>query len=160
MSAERELGTFIRERARGEGALGKDITVICWAMGRWIDVAIQRAHFWCAVETEFGTPEARSKSLRRKTKRKAPGDEEDGSQEEQKRKWTRKELLPHIGRLSMDLVSEDVELRIEWKIRFDWTGEVESSVAANARFPRHCTFLPSLLSVNGYLTWKIRARSR
>jgi hypothetical protein len=141
MSAERELGTFIRERARGEGALGKDITVICWAMGRWIEVAIQRASFWCAVESEFGTPEARAKSLQRKKKRKAPGDEEEGSQEAQKRKWTRKQLLPHIGRSSMELVSEDVELRFEWKIRFDWTGEVDSSIAANARLPRHCTFI-------------------
>jgi hypothetical protein len=142
MSAERELGTFIRERARGEGALGKDITVICWAMGRWIEVAMQRASFWCAVETEFGTPEARSKSLQRKKKRKAPGDEDDGSQDGQKKKWTRKQLLPHIGRSSMELVSEDVELRFEWKIRFDWTGEVDSAIAANARLPRHCTFLP------------------
>jgi hypothetical protein len=146
MSAERELGTFIRERARGEGALGKDITVICWAMGRWIEVAIQRASFWCAVETEFGTPEARSKSLQRKKKRKAPDDEEEGSQEVQKKKWTRKQLLPHIGRSSMELVSDEVELRCEWKIRFDWTGEVDSAIAANARLPRHCTFLlfPSL----------------
>ena len=129
-------------------------------MGRWIEVAIQRASFWCAVETEFGTPEARSKSLQRKKKRKAPGDEEEGSQEAQKRKWTRKQLLPHIGRSSMELVSDDVELRFEWKIRFDWTGEVDSAIAANARLPRHCMFLSSLLSVNHNLTWEIRATSR
>ncbi|KAE8453641.1 hypothetical protein EG329_009152 [Mollisiaceae sp. DMI_Dod_QoI] len=144
MNAEKELGTFIRGRARDEGPLGRDITVICWAMSRWIEVSIKRAQFWCAVEQEFGTPEARIKSLQRKKKRKRHGsvlenDESvaaDGEDEHEKRKWTRKQLLPHFGRSSMELVNDEVELRFEWKISFDWTGEVESSIAAAARVPR------------------------
>jgi hypothetical protein len=38
----------------------------------------------------------------------------------------------------MELANEEVELRFEWRIRFDWTGEVESHIAAIARLPRNC----------------------
>jgi hypothetical protein len=158
MNAETELGTFIRDRARRDGALGKDVSTICWAMGRWTEVSIQRARFWCAVENEFGTAQARSKSLSRIRKRKrkrhasvADGEEEvnaDGDQAEESStqpKWTRKQLLPQIGRTSMELSNEEVELRFEWKIRFDWTGEVDSHIAAIARLPRNCKS-PSLTS--------------
>jgi hypothetical protein len=154
MNAETELGTFIRDRARREGPLGKDVTTICWAMGRWTEVSIQRARFWCAVESEFGTMQARTKSLSRQRKKKrkrhgsvvedeeevnAEGDEADESSVQQK--WTRKQLLPQIGRTSMGLANEEVELRFEWRIRFDWTGEVDSHIAAIARLPRNCKSL-------------------
>jgi len=70
MPAERELGTFIRSRARAEGPLAKDVSAICWAMGRWTEVSIERARFWCDVEHEFGTPESRQRSLQKRRKRK------------------------------------------------------------------------------------------
>lgn len=158
MNAETELGTFIRDRARRDGALGKDVSTICWAMGRWTEVSIQRARFWCAVENEFGTAQARSKSLSRIRKRKrkrhtsvAEGEEEvnaDGDQAEESStqpKWTRKQLLPQLGRTSMELSNEEMELRLEWKIRFDWTGEVDSHIAAIPRLARNCKS-PSLTS--------------
>ncbi|KAH8783891.1 hypothetical protein BGZ57DRAFT_757774 [Hyaloscypha finlandica] len=150
MNAETELGTFIRDRARRDGPLGKDVTTICWAMGRWTEVSIQRARFWCAVENEFGTAQARTKSLSRQRKKKrkrhgsvvedeeevnAEGDEAEESSVQQK--WTRKQLLPQIGRTSMELANAEVELRFEWRIRFDWTGEVESHIVAIARLPRN-----------------------
>ena len=152
MNAEKELGTFIRDRARRDGPLGKDVTTICWAMGRWVEVSIQRARFWCAVDSEFGSVQARSKSMSRNRKKRkrqnsvmdnegeanAEGDDvEEGST---KYKWTRRQLLPQIGRTSMGLANEEVELRFEWKIGFDWTGEVESSIAAFARLPKNCKY--------------------
>jgi hypothetical protein len=153
MNAETELGTFIRDRARKAGPLGKDVTTICWAMGRWTEVSIQRARFWCAVETEFGTAQARAKTLSRHKKKKrkrhasvAEDEEEvnaEGDQAEEgsvQPKWTKKQLLAQIGRPSMDLTNEEVELRFEWKIRFDWTGEVDSHLAAIARIPRNCKY--------------------
>jgi hypothetical protein len=157
MNAEKELGTFIRDRARRDGPLGKDVTTICWAMGRWAEVSIQRARFWCAVDSEFGNKQARSRSLARARKKKrkrqtsaveneeevnAEGDDaEDGSM---RHKWTRKQLLPHLGQTSMELGNEEVELRFEWKIRFDWTGEVDSSITAVARVPKNCkSFSPN-----------------
>lgn len=138
MNAEIELGTFIRSRATGKGALGKDIPVICWAMSRWIEVSIQRARFWCDVNAEFGTPEARAKATRKKKKRKRQAIDDDEEQEDGKTIWTRRQLMPNIGRTSFELSNEDVELRFEWKIEFDYTGEVESTLSANARMPREC----------------------
>jgi hypothetical protein len=155
--AEKELGTFLRERFTQNGALTKDIGLICWAMGRWVEVSVLRARFWCAVENELGSPEARAKSLQKKKKRKrrqvieedddeAPLDlhEEEGFK---KQKWTRRQLLPHMGRTAVELATDKVELRIEWRIKFDWTGEVDSSITASSRLPKSCK-LGSVFSSN------------
>ncbi|TVY25038.1 hypothetical protein LHYA1_G006436 [Lachnellula hyalina] len=146
-SSEKELGAFVRERAAGDGSLGKDINVICWAMGRWVELAIKRAAFWCAVEIDFTAPEGREKALQRSArskKRKRQGSaiaggeesEQDEEDEIKKKKWTRRQLLPHMGRTSMEIVGEGVELRVEWRIGFDWTGEAENSISAGARVPK------------------------
>ncbi|KAH8808532.1 hypothetical protein F5884DRAFT_792545 [Xylogone sp. PMI_703] len=157
-AAEHELGPFIRQKASDQGALGRDIGVICWAMARWFETALLRARFWCAVESEFGSPEARRSSYERyqqsnRKKRKRPvavmvegedaagGVEDDdtnndGSNPNKKLKWTKRQLLPHMGRTAMEIEGEGVELRVEWKVGFDWTGEVENSVSAATRFPR------------------------
>lgn len=154
--AENELGVFMRERSQEDDMLNNDIGVMCWAMGRWVETSILRARFWCAVEYEFGTSEARAKSLQRKKKRKQPSTitEDDNAillstgvgedADAQKQKWTRKQLLPNIGRAALELMTDDVELRLEWHIGFDWTGEVESSISASVRMPKSCRFcLPS-----------------
>ncbi|TVY45427.1 hypothetical protein LOCC1_G003727 [Lachnellula occidentalis] len=147
-SSEKELGAFVRDRAAGNGTLGKDINVICWAMGRWVELAIKRASFWCAIEVDFTTPEGREKALQRSTKSKKrqrlgsaiAGDgesEQEEGEELKKQKWTRRQLLPHMGRTSMEIVGEEVELRVEWSIGFDWTGEAENSISAGARVPKN-----------------------
>jgi hypothetical protein len=141
MNAEIELGTFIRARAKATGPVAKDITNICCAMARWTEVSIQRARFWCQVEEEFGTPEARAKAKRKKKKRKRKVIEEEEEDDDDTRiTWTRKHLIPNIGRTSMELTNKDVELRFEWKISFDYTGEVESTLSADARTPSQCKF--------------------
>ncbi|KAG4438475.1 hypothetical protein IFR05_006043 [Cadophora sp. M221] len=146
MNAEKELGTFIRARSRSEHPLGKDITVVCWAMSRWIEVSIQRAQFWCAVERDFGTPQARAKTMQKKRKRKRHGQVQDDEtstsngkavdENEEKHGWTRRQLLPQIGRTSLELSNDHVELRFEWRISFDWTGEAQTTISASARLPR------------------------
>ncbi|CAL3963769.1 unnamed protein product [Diplocarpon coronariae] len=145
MNAEKELGAFIRARASSESVLGRDITVVCWAMSRWTEVSIQRARFWCAVVNELSTPEARAMASQKKRKRKWQSlqDEDrpatsDSLPDEitEKENWTRRQLLSHIGRSSLEIGNNDVELRFEWKISFDWTGEVESVISASARLPR------------------------
>ncbi|KAF4626744.1 hypothetical protein G7Y89_g11413 [Cudoniella acicularis] len=148
-AAEIELGPFVRARARGDGTPGKDISVICWAMGRWTEVATKRARFWCAIESELCTPEAREKSLqkmRRGRKRKRQGSvilgEEENEEFEEEGElgsggaWPIKEMLRHMGRTSMEISNENVEIFFEWRIGFDWTGEVESSFSATARSPQ------------------------
>jgi hypothetical protein len=154
-SAEKELGTFIREQTGPDTTLFKDISILCWAMGRWVEVSVLRARFWCAVEQDFSTPEARTKSLQQKKKRKrhhvvtesddtVPLDGHEEDQESRKHKWTRRQMLPHMGRAAMELKTDELEIRIEWKIWFDWTGEVESSISASARLPMSCKF-PSVV---------------
>ena len=146
-SAENELGVFLRETSSKEGVLTRDIGLICWAMSRWVEVSVLRARFWCAVEHELGTAEARAESLPRKMKRKRQrggiDDDDlvalDGHEEaSKKQKWTRRQLLPHMGRTAMELTNNKVELRIEWRINFDWTGEVDSSLTASVRLPKSC----------------------
>lgn len=157
-SAEKELGTFMRARSDPEVVLNRDIGAICWAMGRWVEVSVERARFWCAVELKFATPEARAKSLatnkqRKKRKRRQMIDEDDVSshdrndedEEMRNQKWTIKQLLPQMGRTALELSNDEVELRFEWKIGFDWTGEVESSVSASARLPQSCKNAPITL---------------
>ena len=161
-NAEKELGTFMREQSNPDAILNRDIGVVCWAMGRWVEVSVLRARFWCAVAQEFGNSEARAKSLQRKVrKRKRRGsvvfDEDEGmgrdgyDDEDIKRIYTMRQLLPHMGRTAMELSNDEVELRFEWRIGFDWTGEAESSISASAKLPSGCKCLPFLSMFLQYL---------
>lgn len=145
----------MRERASGKNILGRDVNAICWAMGRWYDVAVKRARFWLILEKELGSEEGRRRSnerIEKAAKRKktiAEGEEEDandGDAASGKQKWTRRLLLPHMGQQDFVIASAKVELRIEWNILFDWTGEAESVVSASARVPLSCELLPFFVS--------------
>lgn len=140
-SAKSELGLFLKEKAEA-----KELSVIGWAMGRWAEVASIRAKFWCATEAEFADSEARKASIqsiqanskKRKRAGTAPLDGESETQTRQEKKWSRRELLVHMGRTSFDIIGEEVLLRIEWNIKFDWTGEAESVISAVAKLPDSC----------------------
>ena len=150
-NADRELGTFLRSRCLETSLLNKDIGVVCWGMGRWVEVSLARARLWCTIDHEFGSPEARARSFQRKKKRKqskphdlALHDAED--EESGRRIWKKKQLLPHMGRSALELATDDVELRFEWTIGFDWTGEIESTISATARVPENCKYyIPSMI---------------
>ncbi|TGO45159.1 hypothetical protein BOTNAR_0693g00010 [Botryotinia narcissicola] len=140
-NAEPELGPFVRRRASGDGPHVKDIGTVCWAMGRWTEVSVARAKFWCDAEREFGTVEARRKSIERqgkkRKKRKAIEEDEvaDGEGEENSRKWMRRELLRQMGRTNIVLDGDDVQIRVGWKIGFDWIGDVESHLDLDIGLP-------------------------
>lgn len=74
-------------------------------------------------------------------------------EDETYRKLTRKEYLSNMGRKSTILsipipssATPDLNLRIEWKIDFDWTGEVENSISVGilggkaGGWPASCKF--------------------
>ncbi|ESZ97475.1 hypothetical protein SBOR_2164 [Sclerotinia borealis F-4128] len=139
-NAEPELGPFVRRRTSNRGPLGKDIGTVCWAMGRWTEVSVARAKFWCDAEREFGTLETRRKSMekhaKKKRKRRAVEDDEGGDDEEESsKKWTRKDLYRQMGRTSMSINGDDVEIRVGWRIGFDWIGDVESSLDVDLDLP-------------------------
>lgn len=148
-NAEPELGSFIRKRVNADGPLGKDIGIVCWAMGRWTEVSVTRAKFWCEAEREFGSEEGRRRGVEKggKRKRKRKGgvgedaDADGGEEREEAGKWTRKELFRQMGRTSLCISTEDVELRVEWKIGLDWMGDVESMVDIDFELPGSCEYL-------------------
>jgi hypothetical protein len=83
-------------------------------MGAWVESAVRRARFWCAVGEGVGG-------------------------EEEERRWTNRELLPHMRRRSLAVqVHGEVEVVFEWQIGFDWTGEAEQRISASARVPASC----------------------
>ncbi|KAM0156176.1 hypothetical protein ACHAQE_006474 [Botrytis cinerea] len=140
-NAEPELGPFVRRRASGDGPHAKDIGTVCWAMGRWTEVSVARAKFWCDAEREFGTAEARRKSIekqgKKRRKRKAVEDDEedDAEGEEKSRKWTRRELFRQMARTNLVLDGDDVQIRVGWKIGFDWMGDAESHLDLDIGLP-------------------------
>lgn len=145
-ASESELGPFLRKVAEK-----RNLSVFCWAMSCWTEVALKRAGFWCAVNAEFGTAEARSRSLsnlKLKGKRKRGDDHEDDN-DVQQGGWSRKQLLPMMSRTHFEVAGEDngVLLRIEWRLEFDWVGDCESEISALASVPGACKF-PDLYLVS------------
>ncbi|ETS73106.1 hypothetical protein PFICI_15281 [Pestalotiopsis fici W106-1] len=145
-----ELGPFI-ERVLGTdtnslGSSRRNIAVMTWAMAEWTRLASKRARLWSCIAKELGHTQGILKcarDLRRAKRRKrlhktvvdvtrANSDEEveiDGNKFE----MTRKQLVSELGRTGLDLVlgsqgKDKVELRINWQITFDWTGEGRNTI--------------------------------
>ncbi|KAJ9142338.1 hypothetical protein NKR23_g7218 [Pleurostoma richardsiae] len=136
--------------------------VMIWAMGEWVRVAVRRAKFWCAVDKELAFNEAlaasvsssRHKTRRRRRRGSSPGapepDMEDEGEEgvEHSRqkssnyRFSLRDLLPQMGRTSMDLAipvagpgKDSSDLRVHWRIEFDATGEAQSRLAVQVSMP-------------------------
>lgn len=166
-------------------ALTNNVSVLAWAMGEWLRVAAQRAKVWSVLERELADKRALAdmvarsrvrKKQRRRTRRQANarsgGDNGDDDQREDdadedgqdaeggKKKGaaavTVKDLLPFMGRTSIDfdipvLDAADVDadagagagagvgsvsaLRVQWRIDFDWTGEARSDIGVLVSLP-------------------------
>ncbi|KAI1496290.1 hypothetical protein F5X99DRAFT_400836 [Biscogniauxia marginata] len=154
-SAVSELGPFVERIMQGGGnsALTRNISVMTWAMSEWVRLATRRARFWCEVERDLGTAEGLAecaqmmrKGMRRTGVGRPPArDDEDededgvgsgpGKAEADKARFNKTELLPQLGRTSLDLelpglddVGDFSTARIQWRIEFDWTGEAQSKI--------------------------------
>ncbi|KAI0376063.1 hypothetical protein F5Y04DRAFT_286298 [Hypomontagnella monticulosa] len=151
-SAVGEMGPFIEGVIRGNGtsALTRNISVVTWAMGEWLRIAMRRARFWCAVTRDLGSNEGLARcarQMRKDTRRRAgrpastvnDGDDDDDDDELEagvsKMRFTRADLLPHLGRTNLDLElftldnpNEVPSVRVQWRIEFDWTGEARSKL--------------------------------
>ncbi|KAI0509726.1 hypothetical protein F5B22DRAFT_615754 [Xylaria bambusicola] len=125
-SAVAELGPFIHNithpRAGINSALTRNIGVVSWAMGEWVRIATRRARFWCDVERQLGSSEARmrcAKMMREGVRKKARGrprkdvdeddDEGSGSGDEgdgggrDKDGPSKAEVIARMGRTCFDL---------------------------------------------------------
>ncbi|KAI2633271.1 hypothetical protein GGS26DRAFT_76079 [Hypomontagnella submonticulosa] len=146
-SAVSELGPFIESVIRGNGtsALTRNISVLTWAMSEWLRVATRRARFWCAVERDLRSSEGLANCARRMRKdtRKRLGrpalttdsDDEELEMQTSKTRFSKADLLSHLGRTNLDLElstlsdpEETPSVRVQWRIEFDWTGEARSKL--------------------------------
>ncbi|OTB00497.1 hypothetical protein M426DRAFT_324272 [Hypoxylon sp. CI-4A] len=149
-SAVGELGPFVEKVVQGtnNSAPTRNVSVVTWAMGEWLRVAMKRARFWCAVKRDLASSGGLAKCARqmRKVSRKGyvgrPTSTEDDDDEEDelemqadKARFTKADLLPHLGRTDLDLElsgPDDSEsapsIRVQWRIEFDWTGEAQSKL--------------------------------
>lgn len=177
-TAAGELGPFVEKVVQGTStsALTRNVSVVTWAMSEWVRVATKRARFWCAVARELGTREGLAKcakKMRKGPKRKGrPGrpplvdeDGEDGDGLEAqagnkgKLRFSKSDLLPNLGRTSFDLEMSDPDdpdeipnVRIQWRIDFDWTGEAQSKMGLLVGAPAKCKSPCPMLVINKHAT--------
>ncbi|KAI0836528.1 hypothetical protein F5Y06DRAFT_105205 [Hypoxylon sp. FL0890] len=172
-SAVGELGSFVEKIVQGSSAsaLTRNVSVMTWAMSEWVRIATRRAQFWCALERELGSSGSLIKcarEMRRGAKKKGPGrpalaedsdDELELQTRADKTRFTKADILPQLGRTSLDLqlsgiddAEEAPSVRIQWRIEFDWTGEAQSKMGlllgAPAKWHGHDT-RGSLTSIPG-----------
>ncbi|KAI1278160.1 hypothetical protein F5Y07DRAFT_360855 [Xylaria sp. FL0933] len=155
-SAVSELGPFVEKILRGSAAnnsaLTRNVTVATWAMGEWVRIATRRARFWYSVEHELGSAEGIvrcAKAMMKQGARKKPrgrprGDDSDnedmdGGSNAKHARPSKADIVALMGRtwLDLDLSSvvgdddgdgEELAVRIQWKVEFDWTGEARSRI--------------------------------
>ena len=126
--ADRELGAFIRARL-----LSRDLGNACWAIDSYWNLVKKRAEYWRRCDTAF------PHLIPGRTNKDTENFETESSAVPQKG-ISRKVLYRHLGRDAMVLANEHVVLKISWKISFDWTGEVESTIGVVPAVPLVCKF--------------------
>jgi hypothetical protein len=171
-SAVSELGPFLEKILHGSGnnsALTRNVSVVTWAMGEWVRLAMRRAGFWHTVMYELGTTEKLARCARemRQTTRKKPARsrtsrdvdyEELDDATSDKTRPSKADVISLLGRTSLDLnlssaagavegeVDDDdddnrsLTVRIIWRIEFDWTGEARSKIGLLFSAPAKCKF--------------------
>ncbi|KAK8084288.1 hypothetical protein PG997_005559 [Apiospora hydei] len=177
-SAAAELRPFIAKIEQGaiNSALRRNISVVAWAMAEWTRLATKRALFWCHVQKELGTDKDMLQAAAGPEEKGFPGrpsvEDEDSDEAETDDNATnmydarndvpRSALLPHMGRTSLELKlgpSQEVGLRIEWRIDFDWTGEGHSRIGALVETPskwHHHDTKHSLVGIPGLFDKVVR----
>ncbi|TPX10044.1 uncharacterized protein E0L32_001241 [Thyridium curvatum] len=131
-----------------QSGLARNVSVLTWAMGEWLRVALRRARFWVLLGRELGTKEAFAETVarirnrpKRKRRRKAADhdddDDADAAGEGEQRQLdasaevSTEDILPHLGRMSMDIDLPNEEacaMRVQWRVEFDWSGDAQSKV--------------------------------
>lgn len=153
-NAEAELGPFIDDLLiRTDRAIGRNVTLLCWAMGEWYRVAVRRAAFWRELHAEMESVMGENVELlwRRRGAMVAKGVEEGVDERLARVKGgTAGELLPWMGRsavtLPLGIAGEGVMVRIRWGISFDWVGDAQSKVDVAVGVPGHCECAPLSLA--------------
>ncbi|KAK8160495.1 hypothetical protein BKA80DRAFT_275191 [Phyllosticta citrichinensis] len=153
--ASRELGSYI-----SKASVENDLGAVCSATSSYWDLAIRRATCWARCRREFphlmshqgrGEQNTSGSSTRKNSDNQetpasiAAQDEEEEEvsgimmdsvvQELGERPYSKTDLIPFLGRHQLLLRSNQVLLRITWRIQFDWSGEAQSMIRADAVVP-------------------------
>ena len=149
-SAEAELGPFVDDLLiRTDRAVGRNVAVVCWAMGEWFRVAVRRAAFWRALHAEMGSEEVLAENVGVLWRRKGAVVARGEAEEEEEgfvgvKGGSAADLVPWMGRraavVPVGVAAEGVMVRIEWRISFDWAGDALSKVDIAVGVPGYCEF--------------------
>jgi hypothetical protein len=169
--AEPELRHFIRQRETNESVDHGDILGLCTGISSYLEAATRRAICWAQLEkehqallrsdialstTKFGSEsELESGRAANDTRRRSmeatqasqteDGDVIAGESILTRSQYTRRELLPHMGRQLLKFQrkvanSGVVSLLISWSIELDWIGEAKSILDASVALPPSCKY--------------------
>ncbi|KAM0815990.1 hypothetical protein AB5N19_01791 [Seiridium cardinale] len=155
-AAVTELGPFVTKildsEAGSVSALKRNISVLTWAMAEWTRLATRRARFWCLVTKELGdergvldcAKQMREGRRRKRSQKDSVDSNAESSDEDvdsaRKERFAKSQLFPLLGRPSFDLDlslggQTEVELRVNWNIGFDWTGEGHNTIGVLVQAP-------------------------
>lgn len=150
-AAKQELGPFIEKICNGRcnRSMQRNVGILTWAMGEWQRVASRRATTWSRLAAELATKDEFYQTVAGlRTKRRR----QDHDAENARRKARRVgnvDLMRFLGQQSFDIAidpdgegdeSSTPQLRLEWKISFDWTGEARNHLAVLIGVPGKCKF--------------------
>lgn len=145
-------------------ALVQNVTVLSWAMGEWVRVAVKRAKFFASLAQLLSAKgqgmadairdlKSRAK-VARAQKRGRQDDDSDDEPKESNEPVSKREVLEYITRTGMDVdipalfhssshkttTTPMTGMRVEWDIDFDWTGEATSKMRLLVGVPGKCKF--------------------
>lgn len=146
-AAKHELGAFAEKICSGQvnRSMQRNVGVLSWAMGEWHRVSILRAEAWARLEKEVADKrsflDAAAKLRTRKRRIDHEGDSSKGPQQPVKNA----DLIRFMGQQNFDITipvdpvdNSTAELRLQWKIDFDWTGEAENKLSILIGVPGRC----------------------
>ncbi|KAF0637777.1 hypothetical protein FPSE5266_09533 [Fusarium pseudograminearum] len=152
-TAKPELGQFIEKICTGDcnRSMQRNVGILSWAMGEWLRVAVERAGFWCQLEQTLGSKDGISKvttQMRTKKRRRRDDDGDEDMDEPAGVDSVKKaDLIRYLGQQHYDISIpyNDAEesaanVRFNWKVEFDWTGEAQTKLSVLVGAPGKCEY--------------------
>ncbi|KAF2458055.1 hypothetical protein BDY21DRAFT_379092 [Lineolata rhizophorae] len=148
--ARREVGAWLDDVAESD----RDINRCCWALERYWDVCVRRAECWVRCERAWpglvaetreksagagareGGAMGKGKGKRERVDEEGNEDSDEEAPEEERVQLSKTQLKEQLGRTTLVLGSEQVVLRVSWKVGCAWTGDAMSSLKADVALPR------------------------
>ncbi|OBS23361.1 hypothetical protein FPOA_03910 [Fusarium poae] len=141
-AAKPELGPFIQKICTGDcnRSMQRNVGIVTWAMGEWLRVAVERAGFWCQLEQTLGTKngisEMTTQMRTRKRRRKDDDGDEDMDESAGVDSVKKVDLIRYMGQQHYDISipyndaeESGANVRFNWKVEFDWTGEAQTKLS-------------------------------